>query len=158
MEAKPCLALQTQLDVYMQTNSIQDRLGIRVRVTEQATDGRRPHRVKAELDAVLTLLCRIPSYARVFIATDSDYIQQTLLSHFIDSRFLPKKFDQRESTGGYVHRTDKEAMFTFLKEVCCLCACRKVINIGGFLNDGTIRSKIIEAPYDEAAFLHVRRV
>jgi len=80
----------------------------------------------------------------VFIATDSDYIQQRLLSHFIDSRFLSKRFELREQTGGYVHRTDKDAMLTFLKEVSCLCACRHIINYGGFLNENSVRYKFIE--------------
>jgi len=142
--AKVCRALQAPLDVYMQANSIQDRLGIRVRVTERATDVRKPRRVKDELDAVLKCLHRIPNQVPVFIATDSDYIQQRLLSHFIDSRFLSKRFELREQTGGYVHRTDKDAMLTFLKEVSCLCACRHIINYGGFLNENSVRYKFIE--------------
>lgn len=142
--AKVCASLQVQVDLYAKANSIQDRLGIRVRVTERVTDLRKPRRVKDELDAVLKCLHRIPNQVPVFIATDSEYVQQGLLSHFIDSRFLPKKFDLREQTGGYIHRADKDAMLTFLKEVSCLCACRHIINYGGFLNENSVRYKFIE--------------
>jgi hypothetical protein len=84
----------------------------------------------------------------LFIATDSEYIQEGLLSHFIDARFLPKRFEQREQTGGYVQRTDKDAMLTFVKEVSCLCACKNIINYGGFLNETSVRHKFIREPYD----------
>jgi len=85
-------------------------------------------------------------------------VQKTLLAHFADAKVLPKHFDHVEATGRYVHRADKTAMRTFLKEVGCLCACRKVINIGGFLNEGLVQSKIIKEPYAEAAFMHVKRM
>ena len=156
--AKPCAALQVQLDEYVKRNGINDRLGIRVRVDELWHQKRKPHRSQPELDGVLRSLLRIPWYVRVFIATDSEYIQNTLVSHFIDSRFLAKKFDLRHVTGRYVHRSDKHAMVTFLKEVSFLCACRKVINIGGFLNDGLVHSRLIHEPYDAAAFMHAQRV
>jgi hypothetical protein len=146
--AKACPALREQLDVYLQANSMEDRLGIRIRVTERETDPRKPHRVKDELDAVLESLRRIPDHLPVFIATDSEYIQQGLLSHFVDSRFFFKSFEQQEPTGGYVHRTDKDAMLTFLKEIGCLCACRHIINFGGFLNESSVRHKLIREPYD----------
>ena len=157
LPAKPCATLQAQLDAYVKKNEINDRLGIRVRVDELPQQKRKPHRIQSELDAVLRSLLRIPWYARVFIATDSEYIQQALVSHFVDSRFLPKKFDLQHPTGRYVHRCDKQAMVTFIKEVSFLCACRKVINIGGFLNDGLVHSRLIQEPYDAAAFLHVQK-
>jgi hypothetical protein len=156
--ARPSAGLQEEIDAYGRRNDVADRLGIRVRVTEVASQDRKPHRIKVELDRVLGSLFQIPWYTRVFLATDSEYIQQTLASHFIDSRFLPKRFDLRHVTGGYVHRQDREAMLTFLREVGCLCACKRVINIGGFLNDGSVRSRTMESPYEEAAFLHARRV
>jgi hypothetical protein len=105
----------------------------------------------------LYALYRIPWYVKVFIATDSEYVQKTLLAHFSDAKVLPKHFDHSEATGRYVHRADKAAMRTFLKEVGCLCACRRVINIGGFLNEGLVMPKLLHEPYEEAAFLHVRR-
>jgi hypothetical protein len=153
IDATPSPALQSQVDVYLRANRIQERLGIRVRVTENPKEGRKPHRVKAELDATLESVSRIPRETPVFIATDSEYIQEGLLSHFIDTRFFPKRFEKSEQTGGYVLRTDKDAMLTFLKEVSCLCACRRIIDIGGFLNEASVRSKIIRAPYDKATFL-----
>jgi hypothetical protein len=52
-----------------------------------------------------------------------------------------------EPTGRYVDRQDKEAMFTFLKEVECLCQCRNIINSGGFHQDSSVRHKILEEPY-----------
>ena len=55
---------------------MQDRLGIRVRAMELPNQKNRTHRVKSELDAVLYSLYRIPWYVPVFIATDSEYVQQ----------------------------------------------------------------------------------
>jgi hypothetical protein len=147
--AKICPALQAQVDVYVAANSFQQRLGIRVRVTEQPTDWRRPRRLRDELDEALESLRKIPRHYPVFLATDSEYIQHALLSHFTDARFLPKNFDLKEETGGYVHRQDKDAMFTFLREVGCLSACRQVISVGGFLNDRTLGRKVIREPYEK---------
>ena len=158
LHAKPCHSLQSQIDTYVRANGIRERLGIRVRVTESFTQRGKLHRTKSEIDQVLYSLYRIPWYVKVFIATDSEYVQKTLLAHFADAKVLPKHFDHVEATGRYVHRADKTAMRTFLKEVGCLCACRKVINIGGFLNEGLVQSKLIKEPYSEAAFMHVKRV
>jgi hypothetical protein len=155
--AKPSRPLQTQLEGYIKANCIQKRLGIRVRAMELPNQKNRIHRLKSELDGVLYSLYRIPWYVPVFIATDSEYIQQTLLAHFTDARFFPKQFNQVEPTGRYVHRDDKDAMKTFVKEVGCLCACQKIISYGGFLNDSSVQAKIIKEPYDEAAFINVRR-
>jgi len=157
LHARASDSLQKEIDAYVRANGIRERLGIRVRVTESLTQRGKLHRVKAELDAVLYSLYRIPWYVKVFIATDSEHVQKTLLAHFPDAKVLPKHFDHVEATGRYVHRADKTAMRTFLKEVGCLCACRKVINIGGFLNEGLVQPKLLREPYDEAAFMHVKR-
>jgi hypothetical protein len=93
----------------------------------------------------------------VFIATYSEYVQRMLVAHFADARFLPKEFTHVEETGRYVHRDDKHAMETFVKEVGCLCACGMIISFGGFLNDSAVQSKIIKEPYSEAALLNVKR-
>src|SRR5579862_1075500 len=156
--AKTCRSLQMQVDAYVHENGIWDRLGIRVRATESLNQRSRLHRVKSEMDHVLYALYRIPWYVKVFIATDSEYVQKSLLAHFSNAKVLLKEFDLLEPTGRYVHRGDKKAMLTFLKEVGCLSACRKVISIGGFLNDELIQSKVIKAPYNEAAFMHVKRI
>lgn len=158
LHARASDSLQKEIDAYVRANGIRERLGIRVRVTESLTQRGKLHRVKAELDAVLYSLYRIPWYVKVFIATDSEHVQKTLLAHFPDAKVLAKHFDHVEATGRYVHRADKTAMRTFLKEVGCLCACRKVINIGGFLNEGLVQPKLLREPYDEAAFMHVKRV
>jgi len=158
LHARASASLQNEIDAYVRANGIRERLGIRVRVTESLTQRGKLHRVKAELDAVLYSLYRIPWYVKVFIATDSEYVQKTLVAHFADVRLIPKEFDHVEATGRYVHRADKVAMRTFLEEVGCLCACQKVINIGGFLNEGLVQSKLLREPYDEAAFMHVKRV
>lgn len=156
--AKPCGALQTQVEGYIEANGIRNRLGIRVRAMELPNQKDRIHRIKSELDGVLSSLYRIPWYVPVFIATDSEYIQKTLVAHFADIRFLSKEFSHEEPTGRYVHRDDRNAMKIFLKEVECLCACKMIINFGGFLNDSAVQSKIIKEPYSEAAFLNVKRV
>ena len=156
--AKPARAIQTQLESYIEANSIRDRLGIRVRAMELPNQKNRIHRLRSDLDAVLQSLYRIPWYVPVFIATDSEYVQKTLVAHFADARFLPKRFEQVEPTGRYVDRNDQNAMKTFVKEVGCLCACKKIISFGGFLNDSSVQTKIIQEPYSEAAFLNVKRI
>jgi hypothetical protein len=156
--ATPSAALRTEIDRYIQKNNMQKRLGIRIRAMELPNQKNRVHRIKSELDAVLQGLYRIPWYVPVFIVTDSEYVQQTLASHFADAKFFPKSFDEVESTGRYVHREDQDAMKTFVKEVGCLCACKKIISFGGFLNDSAVQSKIIKEPYSEAAYMNVRRV
>ena len=154
--ATPSQALQAEVNSYVDANAIQERIGVRVRVTESPKESRKPHRVKTELDETLESLRRLPRETPVFIATDSEYIQSRLLSHFTDARFLPKRFEKKEETGGYVLRADKEAMFTFIKEVGCLCACRRIIDIGGFLNAESVWPKLARAPYEKTAFLPVR--
>jgi len=155
--ARPAQGIRAEAADYSRTHGLGARLGIRVRVEELPYRDRKPHRVRKELDDVVRSLVRIPWYTRVFVATDSEYIQQMLASHFHDARFLPKSFDLQEPTGRYVHRQDKHAMFTFLKEVDCLCRCKRIINIGGFLNDRSVGHKILREPYSEAAYLHVAR-
>jgi len=155
--AKPGKALQDQLNMYFKKYAIRERLGIRVRVEEVPTRNRKPHRLKHELDAMLKQLYRIPWYARVFIVTDSEYVQQMLAAHFMDAIFLPKRYGLREATGRYIYRKDKEEMATFLKEVSCLCACRRVVNIGGFLNDSLVNSRLLHEPYAAAADMHLKR-
>ncbi len=130
-----------------------DRVGIRVRVEEIDSGKRKPHRIQTELDEVVKSIIRIPWYVKVFVVTDSEYIQQMLASHFADCVFLPKNFDLTQSTGRYIHRLDKAAMVTFLKEVDCLCRCRKIVNIGGFPNDASVQHKMIEPPYADAALI-----
>jgi hypothetical protein len=153
--AKPSAKILREVDAYVRKHGVEGRLGIRVRVEERLGRDRKPHRTKRELDEVLKSIVRIPWYTRVFVATDSEYIQQMLASHFTDMRFMPKKFDLEESSGRYVHRQDKEAMFTFLKEVDCLCRCKRIINIGRFLNDHSVREKWLSEPYREAAYMHL---
>jgi len=156
--ARPCSTIQKELEGYIKANRFQNRLGIRVRAIEVPNQKNRIHRIKSELDGVLSSLYRIPWHVPVFIATDSEYVQKTLVAHFADARFLPKEFSQEEPTGRYVHRDDRKAMKTFIREVGCLCACKMVISFGGFLNDSSVQSKIIKEPYSEAAFLNVKRV
>jgi hypothetical protein len=155
--ARPSADIRTKADAYARRHNLSDRLGIRVRVEENPKHGRRPRRIRRELDQLLKSIIRIPWYTRVFVATDSEYIQQMLASHFTDTTFLPKQFDLQEPTGRYVHRQDKDALFTFVQEVDCLCRCRKIINISGFLNDHSVRQKCIREPFREAAYMHVVR-
>ncbi|HTD56203.1 MAG TPA: hypothetical protein VK670_12525 [Silvibacterium sp.] len=155
--ARPNARLEAEIDAYIQANRVKERLGIRIRAMELPNQKNRVHRNKAELDGVLHVLYRIPWYVPVFIVTDSEYVQQTLASHFVDSVFFPKKFEDVESSGRYVHRDDKDAMKTFVKEIGVLCACKKIISYGGFLNDASVEAKIIKEPYSEAAFLNVSR-
>jgi len=148
--ARPSATIRMDASAYARAHHIDKRLGIRVRVEEYLSRNRKPHRVTQELNEVLKSIIRLPWHTKTFIATDSEYIQLMLASHFPDTRYLPKRFDLQESTGRYVHRQDKEAMFTFLKEVYCLCLCREIINVGGFLNDNWVRHKIIHEPYGQA--------
>ena len=145
--APPSDAIRVEVEALVRDHRLTERIGIRVRVTEAPRDRRRPHRNIAELDDCLAPLFRLPAGMPVFIVTDSEYIQQALAAHFQDANFLPKEFDFTENGSRYVHRSDKPAMFTFLKEAFCLCACRRVINIGGFLNDQAAR--IWHPPYHE---------
>lgn len=155
--ARPAASIRAQAENYIRKHHVVSRLGIRVRVTESIVDRRKPHRLQDELDVTIKSLVNIPWYTRVFVATDSQYVQQMLASHFADIRFFTKNFDRLEPTGRYVHRQDKNAMITFLKEVECLCSCERIINIGGFLNDHAFRPKTMHLPYREAARMHLRR-
>jgi hypothetical protein len=151
-------AIRRHTRAYVAAHRLEARLGIRVRVEEGGISGKRkPRRVMRDLEETVRSLVRIPWYTKTFIATDAEYIQQTLASHFKDAKFLPKKFDLQEATGRYVHRQDKHAMFTFLQEVDCLCRCSRIINIGGFLNDRSVKGKIIHEPYREPALMYVER-
>jgi hypothetical protein len=94
----------------------------------------------------------MPWYVPVFVVTDSEYIQQMLASHFHDARFLPKNFNQKEVSGGYIDRDDRAAVKTFVTEVACLMACRKIVNIGGFINEESVWEKMVQPPYDAAVF------
>ena len=152
--ATPSAPIQADIRAWVGANRVHTRLGIRVRAIEQLHRTNRVHRIKAELDAALQALYRIPWYVPVFIVTDSEYIQQRLASHFADSVFIPKKFEDAEAGGRYVRRSDKDAMKTFIKEIGCLCACKKIISNGGFLNDASVEAKIIRAPYREAAYMN----
>jgi hypothetical protein len=145
--ATPSEAIRRAVDDLVWRHGLRERIGIRVRVTEAPRDKRRPHRILAELDDCLAPLLRLPAALPVFIVTDSEYIQQALAAHFHDAVFLPKEFDLTEHGSRYIHRSDKPAMFTFLEEAFCLCECRSVINIGGFLNDQAAR--IWHPPYHE---------
>jgi hypothetical protein len=155
--ASPSPAIRAQALAYIRAHRVGDRLGIRVRVEEYRSRNRKPRRVMRELDEVVKSIVRVPWYTQVFLATDSEYVQQMLASHFTDVRFLFKKFDLQEPTGRYVHRQDRDAMFTFLKEVDCLCHCKRIINVGGFLNERSVEHKILEEPYEEAAHLNLIR-
>ena len=142
--------IQERVGAFVRRHGVESRIGIRVRVEEYSERNRKPHRIQRELDEVLASIIRLPWHSRVFIATDSQYIQTMLASHFNDARYIAKQFDLRQKTGNYVHRQDKQAMFTFLEEVDCLCRCRKIINIGGFLNERSVQRKIISEPYTDA--------
>ncbi|HKD08958.1 MAG TPA: hypothetical protein VKB79_23850 [Bryobacteraceae bacterium] len=153
--ARPAAPIRREADAFARAYAISQRIGIRVRVDEIDSGRRKPHRLQRELDDVVKSIIRIPWYAKVFVVTDSEYIQQMLASHFADCVFVPKNFDLTQSTGRYVHRQDKAAMVTFLKEVDCLCRCRKIIDIGGFLNDASVRHKIVGPPYDDAVLMQL---
>jgi len=146
--ASPALAHQALSSI--RRHHIVRRLGIRVRVTENPADGRRLCRHQRELDrAVKSIIC-IPWHVPVFMVTDSEYIQQMLASHFRDAVFLPKQFTEKAAGGYYVDRRDPAAMRTFVMEVECLAACRKIVNLGGFLNEESFWPKMIYPPYDQA--------
>jgi hypothetical protein len=148
VRAAPCGQIQEVADHYICEHELTRRVGIRVRVTESHTDGRKPRRIPQELEKTVRSIIRLPWYVPVFVVTDSEYIQQTLASHFHDTRFLPKRFEERDSSGRYVNRHDRAAMRTFVTEVACLGACPKIVNIGGFLNDESARDRTIEPPFD----------
>jgi len=156
--ARPSASIRTRTEAFARAHALPRRIGIRVRVEEIDSKQRKPHRITRELDQVLRSITRIPWYAKVFVVTDSEYIQQMLASHFADCVFLPKSFDLTQPTGRYVHRQDRAAMFTFLEEVDCLCRCQKIINIGGFLNETSVSHKLIDEPYETAVLTQLGRV
>ena len=148
--APPSDPIRVEVEALIRRHQLTERIGIRVRVTEAPRDKRKPHRIQAELDECLASLLRLAAALPVFIVTDSEYIQQALAAHFHDATVLPKHFDLDENGSRYIHRADKPAMFTFLKEAFCLCACRRVINLGGFLNEQA--ACIWHPPYSCAGF------
>ena len=147
--ATPSDTIRCAVDDLIWRHRLRERIGIRVRVTEAPRDKRRPHRIPSELDDCLAPLLQLAPTLPVFIVTDSEYIQQALAAHFHDAVCLPKEFDLTENGSRYVHRSDKAAMRTFVEEAFCLGECRRVINIGGFLNDQATRTW--HPPYTEAA-------
>jgi len=37
-------------------------------------------------------------------------------------------------------------MFTFLREIDCLCHSKKIVNVDGFLNEQSVKDKILAPP------------
>ena len=146
LTANPSGSISHRAGAYVQRFGIEHRLGIRVRVEEHLTRDRKPHRLQPELDDVLKSIIRLPWHLKVFVVTDSQYIQTMLASHFHDTTYMTKEFDLLEKTGAYIQRMDKKAMTTFLEEVTCLCRCPRIINVGGFMNDHTVRRQIVAQP------------
>jgi hypothetical protein len=152
LRATPSREIQRKAATYIRQHELPKRVGIRIRVTENPNDGRKPRRIQHELDQTLRSVIRIPWYVRVFVVTDSEYVQLMLLSHFCDARVLPKRFANRETGGGYVNRRDPAAMRGFVMEVACLAACRLIVNIGGFINEEFLGAKIIQPPWQRGVF------
>ncbi len=150
--AAPSAELRRKADDFIRRHELRRRVGIRVRVTENPTDGRKPRRIQGDLDNTIRSIIRMPWHTRVFLATDSEYVQQMLASHFPDARFWPKKFQDTSAGGRYVHRRDPEDMRTFMTEIQCLASCGKIVNVGGFMNEESLYLKVIEPPYDRARF------
>ncbi len=148
--ATPAAELHRKAADFIRRHDMKRRVGIRVRVTENPVDGRKPRRIQRELDNTIRSIIRLPWYTRVFLATDSQYIQQMLASHFPDARFWPKKFRDQAEGGRYVHRKDPEDMRAFMTEIACLTSCARIINVGGFMNEESVYPKVIEPPYDRA--------
>src|SRR5260370_25982868 len=141
--AAPAPEIRTKDAAYIRRHDMTRRVGIRVRVTESMVDGRKPRRIQRELNDTVKAIIRMPWHVPVFVVTDSEYIQRMLASHFHDTRFLPKRFTSKEVSGGYVDRDDAAATRTFLTELVCLSACRKILNIGGFFNEESICDSMI---------------
>lgn len=146
LTVQPSQQIQVKANATIAAHRIHQRLGIRVRVSESRVDDRKPHRSILELDEVVSWLKRIPRRYPVFVATDSLYVQDALRRYFTDIVSLQKRFDSYEPSGRYVGRQDRGAMLTFIEEVYCLCACRQIINLGGFLNEGSVKHKFIPIP------------
>jgi len=148
LKATPSAELQHQADLFIRRHGLEKRIGIRVRVTENPADGRNLCRIQRELDAAVTSIIQLPWYVRVFIVTDSEYMQQMLASHFPDSKVLPKRFSAVEATGRFIDRKDPAAMRTYVTEIACLTACHNILNYGGFINQESVAGKIIEPSRD----------
>jgi len=148
LRAIPASELRNKASHCINNLQMSGRLGVRVRVTECSIDGRKPRRLQRELDETLRSLICLPWHTPVFLVTDSEYMQLMLSSHFHDCRFLPKRFAEEHDTGKYLSRFDREGMRIFTTEVMCLEACRKIINIGGFLNQDSVAYKIASPPWD----------
>ncbi|RYU59706.1 hypothetical protein EWI61_08765 [Methylolobus aquaticus] len=143
--AQPSAIIGREVREFSDQHHLFKRLGIRIRVTEGVKQARRPHRVPEELDECLAPLMRLTEEIPVFLVTDSEYIQDALKSHFKSLVYQAKSFDEFENGSRYVNRSDTGAMLTFLRESFCLGKCRRVIRIGGFLNDHV--AKLWSPPY-----------
>lgn len=150
LRAHPSRELQAQADAFIRMHDLASRVGIRVRVTENPKDGRTLSRNQQELDRAVKAIIRIPWYVPVFVVTDSEYVLHMLTSHFHDVRFLAKQFAEPDTGGNYVDRRDRAAMRIFVMEVACLTACLKIVNFGGFINEESVFSKIVEPPWDRS--------
>jgi hypothetical protein len=150
LRATPSPQILKHAAAYVRDQNLPRRVGIRVRVTECPIDGRKPRRIQKELDETVKSIIRIPWHFRVFVVTDSEYMQQMLASHFRDVRYLPKRFSERGEGGGYVDRNDQADMQTYMMEVECLMSCWRIVNVGGFINQDLMWSKILKPPYDRA--------
>ena len=165
LKSRPTLPILARLssrlrmtsNAFIRRHNLPFRIGVRVRVTENLLDERKPRRIRRELNETIRAIIRMPWYFRIFVATDSEYVQQMLASHFPDARFIPKAFSDSTGTGRYVHRHNSHDMRAFMSEVACLSACAKVINIGGFVNDEFVTDRLIYEPFDQSA-LRAQRV
>jgi len=144
IQAKASPELQFQAGTFSRKYMLPNRIGIRVRVTENPADGRTLCRVQRALDTAIKSIIRLPWYIPVFIVTDSEYVQQMLSSHFPDSKYFHKPFSEIEKGHTYVNRKDSSAMRTYMMEIVCLTSCRNILNYGGFINEESVSDKIIE--------------
>jgi len=87
---QPAATIRAHTRAYARAHQIDRRLGIRVRVEEGTSAKRKPRRIIQDLNETVKSIITIPWYAKVFLATDSEYIQQMLALHFHDARFLPR--------------------------------------------------------------------
>lgn len=152
VQANASSELQSLASAFSRKHKLANRVGIRVRVTENPADGRTLCRVQRELDKAIKSIIRLPWYIPVFIVTDSEYVQQMLSSHFHDSRYFPKTFSEIEKGNSYVNRKDSSAMRTYMMEIACLTSCRNILNYGGFINEEFVSEKIIESTCHPSLF------
>jgi hypothetical protein len=150
--AKPSAELQLQASAFSRKQQLPNRIGIRVRVTENPADGRTLCRVQRELDTAIKSIIRLPWYIPVFIVTDAEYVQQMLSSHFPDSKYFPKTFSDIEKGNTYVNRKDSSAMRTYILEIACLTSCRNILNYGGLINEESVSNKIIASTCHPSLF------